>query len=223
MYHVVQRGNRRQAIYEDDADRRLFTSLLAETWRRFGFRYHAYCLMGNHYHLLVETPSLTLAKGMHWLNGVYATRFNTRHQVDGHLFQDRYWASLCDDDSATRDVARYIAANPLRAGLCTTADEWPWSTAPIMLGCAPRPPHVTVDLLMSLFDSHLGVAGARERFRELVEREPEPELARPPLAVILPDLTAARLAGYTLREIGAATGTEPSTILRRLRKTALAA
>src|SRR5262249_2966992 len=163
--------------------------------------YHAYCLMGNHYHLLVETPSLTLDKGVHWLNGVYATRFNTRHNVDGHLFQDRYWASLCESNESIREVARYIAANPLQAGLCERAEDWHWSTNRITLGLAPRPSHVTLDLVMALFDSHLGIAAARERFRELVERDREPE--RTPLADILPDLSAARLAGYTLREIGA--------------------
>lgn len=217
IYHVVQRGNRRQAIYEDDSDRHLFLSLLEQTWRRYGFRYHAYCLMGNHYHLLVETPSLSLDKGMHWLNGVYATRFNTRHKVDGHVFQDRYWASLCETDEGIREVCRYIAANPLRAGLCKRAEDWRWSTAPVVLGLRPRPPHVTLDLVMALFDSHLGIEGARERFRELVEREQEPDPVRPPLAVILPDLFAARTAGYTLREIAAATGKDATTIMRRLR------
>ena len=149
IYHVVQRGNRRQAIYETDQDRRLFLEMLADTLPRFGFRYHGYCLMGNHYHLMVETPNANLGKGMHWLNGVYAARFNATHDVDGHLFQDRYWASPVAGAKAIVEVARYIAANPLRAGLCDRAELWPWSTYPMALGITPRPSHVTLDLIMA--------------------------------------------------------------------------
>ena len=109
IYHVVQRGNRRQAIYETDQDRRLFLEMLADTLPRFGFRYHGYCLMGNHYHLMVETPNANLGKGMHWLNGVYAARFNATHEVDGHLFQDRYWASPV---AAPRPSSRWPATSP---------------------------------------------------------------------------------------------------------------
>jgi len=214
IYHVVQRGNRRQAIYETDQDRRLFLEMLADTLPRFGFRYHGYCLMGNHYHLMVETPNANLGKGMHWLNGVYAARFNATHDVDGHLFQDRYWASPVAGAKAIVEVARYIAANPLRAGLCDRAELWPWSTYPMALGVSPRPSHVTLDLIMALFDAHLGIDEARVRFRQLVEQEPP---ARPLLAAVLPDLAAARGAGYSLREIGAATGLDPSTVMRRLR------
>ena len=214
IYHVVQRGNRRQAIYETDQDRRLFLEMLADTLPRFGFRYHGYCLMGNHYHLMVETPNANLGKGMHWLNGVYAARFNATHDVDGHLFQDRYWASPVAGAKAVVEVARYIAANPLRAGLCDRAELWPWSTYPMALGITPRPSHVTLDLIMALFDAHLGVDEARVRFRQLVEQKPP---ARPLLAAVLPDLAAARGAGYSLREIGAATGLDPSTVMRRLR------
>jgi putative transposase len=215
IYHVVQRGNRRQTIYETDQDRRLFLDMMADTLPRFGFRYHAYCLMGNHYHLLVETPNANLGKGMHWLNGVYAARFNASHQVDGHLFQDRYWASPVAGAAAIIEVARYIAANPLRAGLCDRAELWPWSTYPMALGITRRPPHVTLDLIMALFDAQLGIDGARARFRHLVEHEPP---TRPLLTAVLPDLAAARGAGYSLREIGAAAGLDPSTIMRRLRR-----
>ena len=128
--------------------------MMADTLPRFGFRYHGYCLMGNHYHLMVETPNANLGKGMHWLNGVYAARFNATHDVDGHLFQDRYWASPVAGAKAVVEVARYIAANPLRAGLCDRAELWPWSTYPMALGITPRPSHVTLDLIMALFDAH---------------------------------------------------------------------
>jgi len=203
-----------QAIYETDHDRRLFLEMMADTLSRFGFRYHGYCLMGNHYHLMVETPNANLGKGMHWLNGVYAARFNATHDVDGHLFQDRYWASPVAGAKAIVEAARYIAANPVRARLCDRAELWPWSTYPMALGMAPPPSHVTLDLIMALFDAHLGIDQARVRFRRLVEQEPP---VRPPLAAVLPDLAAARGAGYSLREIGAAAGLDPSTVMRRLR------
>ena len=144
--------------------------MMADTLPRFGFRYHGYCLMGNHYHLMVETPNANLGKGMHWLNGVYAARFNATHDVDGHLFQDRYWASPVAGAKAVVEVARYIAANPLRAGLCDRAELWPWSSYPMALGITPRPSHVTLDLIMALFDAHLGIDQARVRFRRLVEQ-----------------------------------------------------
>jgi putative transposase len=93
IYHAGARGNRRQAIFADDRDRRSYLSLLTETCRRYGWLCHGYCLMGNHYHLLIETPYANLDEGMRYLNGVYATRFNRRHALDGHLFQGRYWAA----------------------------------------------------------------------------------------------------------------------------------
>ena len=105
-------------------------------------------------------------------------------------------------------MARYIAANPLRAGLCDRAELWPWSTYPMALGITPRSSHVTLDLIMALFDAHLGIDEARVRFRRLVDQEPP---TRPLLAAVLPDLAAARGAGYSLREIGAAAGLDPST------------
>ena len=142
------------------------------------------------------------------------SRFNATHCVDGHLFQDRYWASPVAGAKAIIEVARYIAANPLRAGLCDRPELWPWSTYPMALGITPRPSHVTLDLIMALFDADLGIQNARARFRQLVEQEPP---TRPLLAAVLPDLAAARAAGYSLREIGAAAGLDPSTVMRRLR------
>lgn len=213
IYHVGSRGNHRESIYLDDADRLVFLAMLEESWRRYEFRFHAYCLMGNHYHLLVETPRANLDAGMRWLNGIYATRFNRRRGIDGHLFQGRYWSRPVTGDAAITAVARYIARNPVEAGLCDRAELWRWSSYPIALGLATRPPHLALDLLMHLFGAEHGIDHARAAFRAQVDRE---DPARPQLAALLPDLAAARHAGYTLREIAAAVGLHATTVRSRL-------
>jgi REP element-mobilizing transposase RayT len=127
VYHVVARGTGPIEIYRDDVDRRRFLSRLATVERRFAWIRRALCLMGTHYHLLVETPEPNLSTGMHQLNGRYATLFNQRHGRVGALFQGRFRAVLLETEehlAATRD---YIAANPVRAGLCAYPEDWPWS------------------------------------------------------------------------------------------------
>jgi len=128
LYHITTRGNRRQAIFGDDVDRRRFLDLFDRAQRRHGWRELAYCLMSNHYHLLVETPVPTLSKGMHYLNSVYARRFNERYDVDGHLFEARFGSVLVETEAHFRRVLDYIAFNPVRAGLCSHPAEWPWSS-----------------------------------------------------------------------------------------------
>ena len=96
LYHVTSRGDRREAIYEDDADRERFLAVLADVVKDFNWVCHAYCLMSNHYHLLIETPDANLSKGMRQLNGVYTQASNRRHRREGHLFQGRFKAILVD-------------------------------------------------------------------------------------------------------------------------------
>ena len=127
IYHVTARGTGPIAIYRDDFDRRRFMSRLAVIEFRFSWLRRALCLMGTHFHYLVETPQPNLSAGMHQLNGLYAQWFNQRHGRIGTLFQSRYHATLIDSEeqlAATRD---YIAANPVRAGLCSRPEDWPWS------------------------------------------------------------------------------------------------
>jgi REP-associated tyrosine transposase len=127
-YHVTSRGNRRQAIYHDDDDRRYFLQLCDRVARRRAWRVHAYCLMTNHFHLLLETPEPNLSTGMHQLNGVYAKQFNERHSWDGHLFDKRFESRLVESESHYMEVLRYVAFNPVRAGLCAHPSEWRWSS-----------------------------------------------------------------------------------------------
>ncbi len=118
-YHVMARGNQGQAIFRDDKDRQRFLETLGEAGEKTGWRIHAYVLMSNHYHLLVETPEGNLVAGMKWLQGTYTQRYNGRHKVFGHLFQGRYKAVNVDADDAQyfQVVSTYIHLNPVRAGL----------------------------------------------------------------------------------------------------------
>jgi len=114
VYHVTSRGNARRKIYRDDEDREAFLATLAWVAERFGWRCHAYCLMDNHFHLLLETPQPNLSRGMRQLNGVYTQSFNRRHRKAGHLFQGRFKAILAEKDSYLLELARYIVLNPVR-------------------------------------------------------------------------------------------------------------
>lgn len=127
VYHVTTRGVDRCPIYGDDADRVDFLSLLAGVVHRFDWDCHALCLMGNHYHVVVETPVSLLSLGMHRLNGPYAEGFNAKYGRTGHLFGDRFVSRVIGDEEDLVGVCRYVVLNPVRAGLCERPADWPWS------------------------------------------------------------------------------------------------
>jgi len=129
IYHVTARGVAQQAISRDDDDRRLFLLLLAQVTRRTNWDCHAFCLMPNHHHLIVETHQDLLSVGLRHLNGRYAWAFNERHQRSGHLFGDRFAAFVVRDDDHLRAATEYVLQNPVRAGLCSRAADWRWSGA----------------------------------------------------------------------------------------------
>jgi putative transposase len=128
MFHVTARGNRRQAIYRDDLDRELFLRLFNRVVRLRTWRHVAYCLMTNHFHLVIETEGESLSTGMHQLNGGYARKFNDRHTLDGHLFEGRFRSTVIETEDQLEDTLRYVALNPVRAGLCKHPSDWPWSS-----------------------------------------------------------------------------------------------
>src|SRR4030067_3311294 len=128
LYHVTARGNRQADIYADDADRQQFLSLLHHTVDRYDWYCHAYCLMDNHYHLLIETSTPTLSKGMKYLNCTYTQYFNRQHQRVGHVFQGRYKAILVQKDSHLLELARYIQFNPGRTHMVRSVKDWRWSS-----------------------------------------------------------------------------------------------
>ena len=145
VYHVMARGNHGQGIFQDDRDRQCFLETLGEACEKTGWRIHAYVLMGNHYHLLVETPEGNLVEGMKWVQGAYTQRYNCRHKLFGHLFQGRYKAVIVDgqdDEAYFPVVSTYIHLNPARAGLIRIGAErlkrYRWSSYPWYLNRAGK-------------------------------------------------------------------------------------
>ena len=151
LYHVTSRGDGREAIFLADGDRRMFLDVLAAVWERFNWTVHAYCLMTNHYHLLVETPDANLSKGMRQLNGVYTQRFNLAYNRTGHVFQGRYKAILVQKDAYLLELARYVVLNPVRARMVRTPADWPWSSYRAMIGDEPAPEWLETRTILAAF------------------------------------------------------------------------
>jgi len=158
IYHVTSRGNARNAVFLDDEDRELFFVCLGEVVVRFGWLCHAYCLMDNHYHLLIETPEGNLSLGMRQLNGIYTQRFNRRHGRVGHLFQGRFKAIVVDRDSYLLELCRYVVLNPIRAAIVKHIEQYPWSSYPATMGLTACPGWLNTDWLLSHFGKHRAVA-----------------------------------------------------------------
>lgn len=136
----------------DNEDKGRFFNALSTVVERFDWLCHAYCLMENHYHLLIETPDGNLSKGMRELNGVYTQWFNQRHKRVGHLFQGRYKAILVEKNSNLLSLCRYVVLNPLRAGLVRRPERWTWSSYGATIGLVKRPSFLTVEWVLSQFD-----------------------------------------------------------------------
>ncbi len=151
LYHVTSRGDRREDIYLDDEDRQRFLEVLEAVCERFNWEVHAYCLMSNHYHLLVETLDGNLSRGMRQLNGVYTQRFNRRHTKVGHVFQGRYKAILVQKESYLLELSRYIVLNPVRAGMVRAAKDWRWSSYRATAGLVPSERWLTIRWLLAGF------------------------------------------------------------------------
>jgi len=158
VYHVTSRGNAGERIYLDDADRVRFLEILGIAVERFGWICHAYCLMTNHYHLLVETPEPNLSRGMKHLNGVYTQWFNRQHDRAGHLVQGRFKAILIEKESHLLELARYIVLNPVRARMVRSAREWRWSSYSATAGRTDPPDFLTVSWLLLQFAENPEVA-----------------------------------------------------------------
>lgn len=169
IFHVTARGNRRQTIFLDRRDAGQFLNVLASTVPRSQWRCHSYCLMPNHYHLLVESQRAALSDGMRRLNGAYAQWFNRRHGVDGHLFQGRFHAAPVLGTWHLLESLRYIALNPVASGLCDRPAAWRWSSYGALVGTRPALPFLWVDGLLPLFGED--VEAARTSFASFVEDE----------------------------------------------------
>ena len=166
IYHVTSRGNARQSIFADDEDRCAFRALLAHVIDRFGWVCHAYCLMDNHYHLLIETPQPNLSQGMRQLNGRYTQTYNRRHERVGHLFQGRFTAILVEKDAHLLELCRYVVLNPVRAQMVTHPRLWVWSSYRATVGEAPCPSWLMVEWVLAQFGTRL--RDSRVRYRTFV-------------------------------------------------------
>ncbi len=152
LYHITSRGDRREDIYEDDEDRIIFLTLLGKVVTDYNWLCHGYCLMNNHYHLIIETLDSNLTKGMRQLNGVYTQTTNRRHKRTGHLFQGRYKAILVDKESYLLELTRYVVLNPVRAkGMVRSIDDWPWSSYLSMINKVTAEDWLTTDWVLSQF------------------------------------------------------------------------
>jgi REP element-mobilizing transposase RayT len=151
LYHITSRGNRRATIFLDEHDYLVWHETFSKTANKFGFVSHSFCLMPNHFHILLETQLANLSEGMQFLNSHYCQHFNKRHEKVGHLLQGRFNAELVDQNSYFAELGRYITLNPVRAGLVRSAAEWRWSSYRYTAGFATPPDWLEIDRMLSHF------------------------------------------------------------------------
>jgi REP element-mobilizing transposase RayT len=168
FYHVTSRGNAKNSIFLEEDDRLAFLDVLSSVNERYHWLCHAYCLMGNHYHLLIETPEANLALGMRQLNGVYTQHFNKRHGTVGHLFQGRYKAILVQKESHFLEVSRYVVLNPVRGHLVRDPAEWKWSSYRGMAGFDQPHPCLTLEEVLGQWGAKRAMA--QKAYREFVRQ-----------------------------------------------------
>lgn len=167
VYHVTSRGNARKKIFRDDQDKENFIETLSSVVKRYNWLCHAYCLMDNHYHLMIETQDANLSKGMRQLNGVYTQRYNRRHGKPGHIFQGRFKAVLAQKDSYLLELSRYVILNPVRAKIVEAPNDWEWSSYPATAGLKTAPDYLTVDWLLQQFGNNRKTA--QRQYKEFVQ------------------------------------------------------
>ena len=158
FYHVTSRGNERKDIFKDKGDKGKFLEYLESASQRYDAVIHAYCLMDNHYHLLLETPLGNLSQIMRHINGAYTTYFNLRHSRSGHLFQGRYKAILVDIDEYAKELSRYIHLNPVRAKKVETPQEYDWSSYKFYIGRQKPPEWLYRDFILGYFGYNISDA-----------------------------------------------------------------
>lgn len=166
-YHVTSRGNEQKNIFKSQKDREQFLAYLESAVQRYGAVIHAYCLLSNHYHLLLETPAGNLSQIMRHINGAYTTYFNTKRKRAGHLFQGRYKAILIDADEYAQELSRYIHLNPVRAGITVRPEDYPWSSYRYFIGGQDVPEWLTTDFILGYFGKR--TRDAQKNYRKFVE------------------------------------------------------
>lgn len=171
IYHVMARGNRKQAIFDDDVDRRRFLTILAIALEKFGAECYSYCLMGNHFHLVLRTPRANIPNVMQHIDGLYTQYVNWRHHTTGHVFEGRYTGIVIDDTAYLRNAIGYVLRNPVAAGLVADAGHWQWSSYNATIGQEPQK-FLTLTWLKSLFVG-TSLKESRDMLAEHVKTGPE--------------------------------------------------
>ncbi len=166
FYHIIQRGNERKRIFLSDQDRTKFFEYLSILYNRYNVVIHTYCLMDNHYHLILETKSANLSKMMHCLNTSYTVYFNRIRKRTGHLFQGRYKAIVIEADEYLHQLSRYIHLNPVRSKLVRDPIDYPHSSYKYFVSGAKAPKWLKTDLILSMFDKNQ--KKARHLYRKFV-------------------------------------------------------
>ena len=178
LHHVFARGNEKACIFADDRDYTSFLELLAESLPRFATRCAAYCLLWNHYHLLLVPNEHRVSRLLQQLNSTYCQRFNRRHNRVGHVLQGRFGCRIVEDGAYARTVLRYLALNPVAAGRAATAEDWPWSSYRFVLGLAECPSFLSVQDTWSAFGTSDRAEGC-DRLRQFVAAGIEEAFANP--------------------------------------------
>ena len=150
-YHVTSRGNEKKIIFGEEKDRQQFLAYLESAVVRYGAKIHVWCLMGNHYHLLLETPNGNLSQIMRHINGAYTTYYNIKQKMSGHLFQGRYKAILIEADRYATELSRYIHLNPVRAEIVNAPEKYPWSSYRCYIGRSKAPTWLETGFILSYF------------------------------------------------------------------------
>ncbi len=166
LYHVTARGDNRRPIFLDHDDRQRWLDILGLVCERFNFIVHAYCQMGNHYHLMMETVEGNLSQGMRQLNALYSQHFNRKHRRVGHVFQGRYKAILVQKEAYLLELARYVVLNPVRARLVDDPQDWQWGSYQSMIGIREPPRWLATAWLLSQFGPAPELA--RQRYQQFV-------------------------------------------------------
>lgn len=186
-YHVTARGNERKEIFKSEKDREKFLSYLESAVNRYGGIIHVWCLMSNHYHLLVETPSGNLSQIMQHINGAYTNYFNTKRKRSGHLFQGRYKGILVEADEYALELSRYIHLNPVRIGIVNEPGEYRWSSFQEYTGKRKTPDWLTTEFILGYFDKLQPAAQKKysQFVEELIGKEHESPLQQMVAATML--------------------------------------
>ena len=216
FYHVTSRGNEEKEVFKSQKDREKFLDYLATASSRYGAVIHAFCLMGNHYHLLLETPDGNLSQIMRHINGAYTTYFNSRRKRAGHLFQGRYKAVLVEAEAYATELTRYIHLNPVRAGITVCPETYPWSSYRGYIGQTATPKWLRTGFILDTFA--LDREQAQKKYQQFVEdlllTDYESPLKRTVASTLLG--SAAFIAGITEQHLVTRRADQQLSALKKL-------